>query len=238
MTETYTTPTGTIIVPKLLAGPFAGKQGPITITATCDGTPLPDIVIPSGTPPGLQRPAFNNVPPGATCIVTETADGGTSTVTATVLPKNTQTVLVPAGRTVVVPFINIYTDDPGTLIVTKIITGTAAGQQGPIAILVDCGQPLNQYAFTIPANTPAGTVSRSFPDIAAGRTCTITETSNGQTAGMVVDTVGSGQQVTIPPTGTVTADITDAYAAAAASPTATLAFTGPRSKRTDPTLRC
>ena len=227
VTDTYTTPPGTIIVPKLLAGPFAGKQGPITITATCNGTPLPDIVIPAGTPPGLQRPAFNNVPPGATCTISETSDGATSTVTATVLPKNTQTVFVPAGRTVVVPFVNIYTDDPGTLIVTKIITGTAAGQQEAIAILVDCGQPLNQYAFTIPANTPAGTVSRSFPDIPAGLTCTITETSNGQTAGLVVATVGSGQQVTIPPTGTATADITDAYATAATSPTATLANTGP-----------
>ena len=50
-------------------------------------------------------------------------------------------------------FTDIFTDAPGTLVVSKTISGAAAGQQGPIAILVDCGQPLNQYAFIIPANT-------------------------------------------------------------------------------------
>ena len=196
-------------------------------------------MIPARTAAGLQLPALNNVPPGATCTVTEAADGATSIVTATVLPRSTQTVTVPAGRTVVVPFINISTDSPGTLVVSKTISGAAAGKQGPIAILVDCGQPLNQYAFTIPANTAAGTVSRSFPNLPAGLTCTITETTTGATDTVSVQVTGGGQKVTIAPAKTATAVITDSYApigapattqaaSSAATTLETLAVTGPR----------
>ena len=204
ITDTYAEIPGTIVVPKILTGPAAGRQGDITISATCDGTPLPDIVIPAGTPAGLQTPAFHNIPPGATCTVTETADGTTDTVTASVLPADSQTVTVPAATTVAVPFIDTYHDTPGTLLVVKQISGAGAGKQGQIELLVDCGQPLNQYAITIPAGTPAGTVSRSFPNVPAGLICTVTETANGSTTSNPVIVTGSGQKVTIPPAGTVT----------------------------------
>ena len=207
ITDTYTEIPGTILVPKLISGPAAGDQGDITITATCDGTALPDIVIPAGTPAGLQTPAFNDIPAGATCVVTETADGTTDTVTATVLPTNEQTVTVPAATTVTVPFVDIYHEAPGTLLVVKQISGAGAGQQGQIDMLVDCGQPLNQYAFTIPAGAPAGTVSRSFPDIPAGLVCTVTETANGSTDSVPVIVTGNEQKVTIPAAGTVTVPI-------------------------------
>jgi hypothetical protein len=214
ITDTYSEIPGTILVPKLISGPAAGRQGDITITATCDGTPLPDIVIPAGTPAGLQQPTFTNVPPGATCIVTETADGSTATVTADVTPTGEQTVTVPAATTVAVPFVDVYSDTPGNLLVTKTIGGDGAGQQGQIEILVDCGQPLNQYAFTIPAGAPAGTVSRSFPDIPAGLTCTITETANGSTDTVAVVVTGSPQSVTITAAGTATATLADDVVAA------------------------
>jgi hypothetical protein len=101
------------------------------------------------------------------------------------------------------------------LVVTKTIGGAGAGQQGPIAILVDCGQPLNQYAFTIPANASAGTASRSFPNIPAGLTCTVTETSNGANGAVAVTVASSGQQVAIPADGTATATLTDTVTPAA-----------------------
>ncbi len=215
VTDTYSPSSGTIIVPKLLAGPFAGQQGPITIAATCNGALLPSIVIPAGTPAGLQTPAFNNVPPGSSCTITETADGATSTVTVTVLPTNTQTVTVAGGAVVVVPFINIFADTPGTLTVTKNISGSGAGQQGPVSLLVDCGEPAYQFAFLVPAGTPAGSVSRSFDNIPAGSTCTITETSTGQTSTVTAAVAGSGQQVTIAAGATATVQVTDTFTATA-----------------------
>ena len=69
-----------------------------------------------------------------------------------------------AGQIIPVLFADVFTDAPGTLVVNKTISGAGAGQQGPIAILVDCGQPLNQYAFIIPANTPAGTRVTKLPE--------------------------------------------------------------------------
>ena len=159
ITDTYTLRPGGIIVGKILAGPFAGQQGPITIHVSCPGVDpslTPDFTIPAGTPAGLQLHFYNNIPAGSTCTITETADGATSVVTTTVIGGGNRTVDVAAGTIVPVLFTDIFTDAPGTLVVSKTISGAAAGQQGPIAILVDCGQPLNQYAFIIAANTRGG----------------------------------------------------------------------------------
>ncbi len=136
-------------------------------------------------------------------------------VTTTLVGGNEQTATVPAATVVAVSFADLFHDTPGTLIVSKTISGATAGQQALIAILVDCGLPLNQYAFTIPANTAAGTVSRSFPDIPAGLTCTVTETSSGASSAVAVTVTGSGQRVAIPAAGTATATLTDTITAEA-----------------------
>ena len=160
-------------------------------------TRSPSFVIPAGTPAGLQLHFSDHIPAGSTCTVTETADGSTSTVTTTVLGGDSQTLTVATGAVVPAVFADIFTDPPGTLTVTKNIAGAGAGMQGPIAILVDCGQPIDQFAFLIPAGTPAGSVSRSFDEIPAGSTCTTTETSNGATTAVAVAVTGSGQQVAV-----------------------------------------
>ena len=50
-----------------------------------------------------------------------------------------------------------------------------AGAQGAVTISVSCsGTALPD--FVVPANSPAGTVFRSYTGIAAGSTCTVTET--------------------------------------------------------------
>ena len=88
ITDTYTPRPGGIIVGKILAGPFAGKQGPITIHVSCAGVDpslTPDLTIPAGTPAGLQRHFYNNIPAGSTCAITETADGATNIATTTVI---------------------------------------------------------------------------------------------------------------------------------------------------------
>ena len=180
-----------------------------------DPSLTPDFTIPAGTPAGLQLHFYNNIPAGSTCAITETADGATSVVTTTVIGGGNRSVDVAAGADRPALFTDIFSDAPGTLVVSKTISGAAAGQQGPIAILVDCGQPLNQYAFIIPANTAAGTVSRSFPNIPAGLTCTVTETSSGASSAVAVTVAGSGQQVAIPAAGTATATLTDTITAEA-----------------------
>jgi hypothetical protein len=211
ITDTYTPADGAIFLAKILGGPFAGQQGPITIAATCGTTALPDFVIPAGTPAGVQTHFYANVPGGSSCTLTETADGATAIVTTTVYPDNMQTVTVAPATVVPVVFADVFTDSPGTLTVTKNITGTEAGKEGEIAILVDCGEAADQFAFTIPAGTPAGSVSRTFDNIPAGSTCTITETSNGSTSSVAVTTAGSGQSVAINPDQTATAVLTDSY---------------------------
>jgi Domain of unknown function (DUF5979)/Thioester domain len=222
ITDTYTTVPGSILVGKLLAGPFAGSQGAITIAATCGITVLPSFVIPAGTPAGLQLHSYDNIPAGSVCTITETVDGETATVTATVLPDNRQTVTVPAATVVPVFFTDLLTDAPGTLTVTKVIAGPAAGRQGEIGILVNCGEPSDQFGFDIPANFAAGSVSRSFGGVPAGATCAITETNNGATSGVSVATVGGSQTVTIAAAQTASAVLTDTYTRlAAVTPTTT-----------------
>ncbi len=218
VTDTYTLRPGAILVGKILAGPFAGQQGPITIHVSCTGVApslTPDFTITAGTPAGLRLHFYNNIPAGSTCTITETADGATTVVTTTVVGGNNRMVTIAAGQITPVLFADVFTDAPGTLVVNKTIAGAGAGQQGQIAILVDCGQPLNQYAFIIAANTPAGTVTRSFPNIPAGLTCTVTETANGTSGAVVVTVTGSGQQVAIPAAETATATLSDTVTAEA-----------------------
>jgi hypothetical protein len=90
---------------------------------------------------------------------------------------------------------------------------------------VSCGGT-EDLAFNIPAGAGAGTQSQFFDGLPPGAVCTVTETSNGATSALTVATVGSGQQVTIPPNATVTADLVDSYATIVTTP-ATLANTGP-----------
>ncbi|WP_312183176.1 thioester domain-containing protein [Arthrobacter sp.] len=82
---------------------------------------------------------------------------------------------------------------PGTLVVTKSITGGGAGSQGEIAVNVDCGPGLNE-TFTIPAGTPAGDTTTTFEGIADGTLCTVSEEVSGSNE--VVNVV-AGESVTV-----------------------------------------
>ena len=93
----------------------------------------------------------------------------------------------------------IDTDDlvPGNLTVTKTIAGPAAGQQGPIAILIDCGVLPNVYAFLIAPGEPGRPVPHAVNGIPAGSTCVVTEVVDGGTSTVSVVGVGSGQSVAV-----------------------------------------
>ena len=82
--------TGSLIVTKTIAGPGAGAQGDIHIAVTCNGTALPEFVIPAGTT-GTVTQTYDNIPTPATCTVTETVDGSSAAVTV-VTVNGSQTV--------------------------------------------------------------------------------------------------------------------------------------------------
>ena len=210
ITDTYGATPGSLLVTKTIAGPRAGHQGPVTIHVTCNGITLsPDFVIAAGTPAGSVSHSFDGIPAGSVCTITETEDGATATVTATV-SANGQNVTVPAGKVVPVNVMDVYEGTPGTLKVTKTIAGLAAGHHGQIAILVTCGGPLNNFAFFIRAHTGAGSVSRFFNGLPAGSRCTVSETANGHTNAVGVVASGS-RKATIRANRIVSAHLTDRF---------------------------
>jgi TQXA domain-containing protein len=208
-----------LLVTKTIAGPLAGHQGQVTIQVVCNGTAQsPDFIIAARTSAGSYSQSFGPVPAGSVCTVTETADGATDTVAA-IVSGNGENVTVPAGEVVPVNVMDVYEQGPspapdvvaGTLRVSKIIAGPAAGQQGRIAILVDCGDPAHTYASVIPAHTRPGAKSRFFPDIPAGSRCTVTETANGHTSTVEAVTAGGRKTVTIGANRTTTVRLTDTF---------------------------
>jgi Domain of unknown function (DUF5979)/Thioester domain len=218
ITDTYGPAPGSLLVTKTIAGPDAGAQGSVTIEVACNGTSLPDFVIPAGTRAGSVSQSYDDIPAGSTCTVTEIADGSTTTTLATVSGQ-AQNVSVGAGQVVPVNVTDVYTrgsvaaeveDRTGVLRVTKTIAGPAAGRQGGIAILVACGAP-RVYAFIIPAHTRAGSISRAFSDLPAGTHCTITEVRDGHTTGVNVATTGRRHTAVISDGGETTIRLRDRY---------------------------
>jgi Domain of unknown function (DUF5979)/Thioester domain len=229
LTDTYDFAPGSLVVEKTIAGPAAGLQDEIVIHTVCNGTALaPDFVIPAGTPAGTSSMTYTDIPAGSLCTVTETADGHTGPVTVVMSGKGTQ-VTVPAGGTATASLTNTYLTAPGTLVVNKIIGGTAAGQQGDITIEPVCnGTAL--APFTIPAGSAPGAYSMTY-SITTPASCTVTETGDGSTSAVTVAVTGSGQTVTVPAGDAGTADLTDTYHFAPGSLTVDKTITGPAAGR-------
>lgn len=216
ITDTYGNVPGSLLVTKTIAGPSAGRQGPVTIHVVCDGTALsPDFVIAPHTPAGSVSHTFDGIPAGAVCTVTETANGTNGTVIVTVSGEG-QKVTIPAGQVVPVSLTDVYeegspdADVTGALTVIKHIAGPAARRQGRIAILVACGGPLEDFTFIIRAGRGPGAVVRHLDNIPAGSRCSVTETADGHTSAVAVVATGS-RSVTIPASGRVTVDLTDRF---------------------------
>jgi hypothetical protein len=216
ITDTYGASPGSLLVTKTVAGPVAGHQGPVTIQVVCDGTALSSTFdIPAGAGPGTVSHSFDGIPAGSVCTVTETADGGSDAITATVSGDD-QTVTVPAGTAVAADLIDVYEGATGSLEVTKTLAGPAAHQQGEIAMLVDCGSPIDTFAFMIPARAPGGSVSRHFDGLPAGARCTVAESADGSTARVAVAASVNSTTVTILRDASVTAHLTDTFASVSA----------------------
>jgi len=203
----YFHPDGGLTVRKTISGVAAGHQGVIHISVTCGGQELPEFTIAAGAT-GEHSQAYHDLPAGTVCTVTETADGHTSTVEATVTGDGRQ-VTIPSGGTVTVELTDHYTHAPGSLLVTKTISGGAAGHQGDLHIQAVCNDTPLTPDFVIPANTHAGDVRHAWSGIPAGASCTVTETDTGGTHTVHVTVTGSGQSVAVPAGGEAQATLRD-----------------------------
>lgn len=213
---------GTLVVTKMIAGPGAGQQGPVTITVTCNGVARPPFVIPADAT-GTSTHTYTGIPTPATCTLTETVDG-TNPALSSVVVGSPQTVTLPDNDTPddptsAQPVVDTYTLNPGSLLVTKSITGPAAGQQGPVQLVVTCSDGTSRQ-FTIPAAAASAPVFRIEP-LPAGTTCRVIETADGSTdTADVVVTLPPGA-ATVPAGGAAILAVTDTYTATPTTPPTT-----------------
>ena len=221
ITDTYGPVPGSLVVSKTINGPSAGSQGAITIDVKCGTSALPAFTIPAGTPAKTVTHTYHDIPGGSSCTITETSDGATKTVQATVV-GGTQTLTVPAAVTQTASITDTYSPAPGTVIVTKRLAGVAAGQQGLVGILVVCGKPLQVFAVVIPAKHAAGPVTQGFNGVGGGSRCLVAEVIDGHTGDLTVAAIGGRQRVTVPAAGVASVHMTDRFGVEA------LAVTGPR----------
>ena len=232
VTNTYTFKPGVLAVRKLIDGAAAGQQGAVTLQVVCTagGTTVLNetITIPAGATE-TDPTEFEGIAAGAGCAVTETANGASTAVgVVTVSVPATGTVTIPAGDGAEVTFTDTYTLNPGSLAVSKVIAGAAAGQQGEVEVDILCrldDETTFSQAVTIPAGTTE-TTTQTFSGIPAGSACAVTESATGETSQVAVS-VDLPDTVTIPAGGSSTATVTDTYTEKPGIITVTKSFAGP-----------
>jgi hypothetical protein len=155
--DLYTFAPGALTITKTITGSAAGQQGQITIQAECDGTVLtPDFVIPALTTASPQSHTYSPLPADEQCTVTELDNGSTPTVVGTSTGDG-QTTTIPPGTTASLSLTDDYEPrPPGSLTVTKTITGPAAGHQGEVLIGTVCNGVTETPDLTVPAGSEAG----------------------------------------------------------------------------------
>ncbi|WAP51067.1 thioester domain-containing protein [Arthrobacter sp. ATA002] len=211
VTNTYTFAPGTLAVIKAVTGEAAGQQGEVILQVLCgpDGSVLNETVtIPAGTQDNVTT-TFEDLPTGTECTVTEPATGATTEVS--VVTELPDPITVAGAQTVTATVTNTYSFTPGALVVTKVITGEAAGQQGEVVLRVRCGPDGSVLDETV--SIPAGTgtdVSTGFGGLPTGTECTVTEPAGGGTS--TVNVVAElPEPVLIPAGGGAEATVTNTY---------------------------
>ena len=126
-------------------------------------------MIPAGKDAGEVTRTYTGIAAGADCSAVETVDGHTDTV-GVESAGGKESVVVPANGTATAKLVDTYSDEEGSLIVEKTISGDAAGSQGPVTIQVSCDKGTPSLPdFDIGAGTGAGSVSKTYPRLAGGR---------------------------------------------------------------------
>lgn len=180
---------GDLVVSKSFLGEAAGHQGAGQLLVDCGPGGQFTVDVAAGSVQ-TQEFTFPDIPPGSTCVITEPFAGSTSEVE--VASDAPQEVTVPAeGASALIT--NTVTYRPGSLNVTKMITGTGAGLQGDISINVACADVLNEMIL-LPAGTPAGEYVQAFTGLPAGTECIVAEIATGAVPGVQVT---GGDPVTV-----------------------------------------
>ena len=183
ITDTYTEANGSLIVNKTIGGPAAGQQGEIVISVSCNGNAPRGLRDPSGSGGWHLHPNdYRDLPAGSQCTVLETADGSTGNCRRGEEGQRHRGHHPGGSRGDGRPHRHIRVRGAGGQ--QDDHRSARPGLQGEVRIAVSCneaGTQTTQPDFVIPAGTPAGTVSMSYPNILAGSTCALTETATGAT---------------------------------------------------------
>ena len=205
--NTYDLAPGSLVVTKTIAGSAAGQQGDVVISVSCTNGLNQTITVPGRSHrrdrDDLRRPARRNR------LHRHRDRRRCDRDHLRHHDRVTRQIEIPAGDAAAVQITNTYEPAPGSLVVTKTIAGSAAGQQGEVVINVSCTNGLNQD-IVIPAGTTADT-SQTFDGLPAGTQCTLTETSDGVTVGTSVTTVISADPIIIPAGIRVGVTLTNTY---------------------------
>ncbi|MFB8189409.1 DUF5979 domain-containing protein [Microbacterium sp. NPDC055988] len=203
LTVENTFATGAVEVTKFVAGSGADLwgDGPFTVEMTCslDGA-SPDPVFEDSATLTRDDPTWlvDDLPTGAECIVTETADGGanSSSGTVTVVVGDDPTAPVAADVT------NTFTI--GALEVRKALDGDPAASLAPALetdyeVSLSCTREIDGQ--TVPVAVPGGATrtitgagTALYGGLPTGASCTVTETDAGHATGV---TISPDQPVTI-----------------------------------------
>jgi hypothetical protein len=218
-TVTFSNAGPPVVISKVVSGESNGK-GPFKFHVDCSdangaialSSADADFTLAGGADHTINQ----DLPDGATCVVTEVDNGkATSTVpTDTSGASNDRTVVVKHGETQTVAFTNNFAAQI-KLVVTKTVVGTGSG---PFAFHVTCTS--NGAAVTLAAGdadfTLNGGGSKSIAGIPDGSRCTVTETDargGTRTYSEASGTANDGV-VTIPVDGSVTVGVTNTFTAA------------------------
>ncbi|QEE60558.1 TQXA domain-containing protein [Salinibacterium sp. dk2585] len=182
---------GSLSLVKAIAGGGAGSQDAISVSVTCVSGLTDVFVIPAGSAAGEYTRSYPGLPAGDECTVAELASGENTVVTVT--SDAPVTVTIAPGAAAEARVTNTVEFRPGSLDLTKLVDGAAAGSQSDIVVGITCDNGLDE-TFTIPAGSQAGEYTQSYEEIPAGTVCTVTELESGSNS--VVEVVG-GQTVSV-----------------------------------------
>lgn len=180
---------GDLAVTKTFAGAAVGQQGAVSLTVDCGPAGLFVFEIPAGAATAVSE-TITGLPVGTVCSVTESATGSTSAVTVTAtLPDPVE--IGEGENTVTVT--NTVEYNPGSLLVTKTISGSGAGLQDDIVIHVQCGDDgILDETIVLPAGTAAGEYTQLYENVPAGTPCRISEPTSGANEDVTVESSFTG----------------------------------------------
>lgn len=205
VTNTVEFAPGSINLIKSITGGAAGSQDEISVSITCVSGLEDTFVIPAGSAAGDYTQTYTDLPAGDECTVAEQESGGNTVVSVTT--DAPVTVTIAPGAAVDARVTNAVEFLPGSLNLTKLISGDGAGSQSDVSLGVVCDSGLED-TFVIPAGSVAGQYAKTVESIPAGALCTVTELESG--ANTVVAVVpGDPVVVTIEPGAAATASFTN-----------------------------